>query len=243
MIIIPMAGKSSRFLKAGYNIPKYKLPIAGRTVFEWVVLSFEQYFKTAHFKFIVQKSFEDDNFTIQCIKKLGILNYSLFELSQLTRGQAETVYNAIKEIDDQEILIFNIDTIRKNFNIPIIAEDTHGFLEIFKGIGEHWSFVEPINDISNYVKRTTEKNRISNLCSNGMYYFRSSSNFNKVCIELIITNDLTQGEFYIAPLYNKLIESGKNIEYIETLTDDNIFCGTPEEYIYLQHNTHLLYNG
>jgi hypothetical protein len=76
-----------------------------------------------------------------------------------------------------------------------------------------------------------------------MYYFRSSSNFNKVCIELIITNDLTQGEFYIAPLYNKLIESGKNIEYIETLTDDNIFCGTPEEYIYLQHNTHLLYNG
>lgn len=243
MIIIPMAGKSSRFLQYGYDVPKYKLPLAGKTVFDWVVLSFQKYFKSQHFKFIVQSSFEHDNFTKESIKKLGILNYSIFELSELTRGQAETVYNAIIEDVEQEILIFNIDTIRKNFSMPIISKDTDGFLEIFKGEGDHWSFVEPLENFGNYVKRTTEKIRISNLCSNGMYYFKSSTSFKNICKESILKNEYIKGEFYIAPLYNKLIELGHNIEYIETLLEDNIFCGTPVEYEFLLQNTYLLNNA
>ena len=110
MIVIPMAGKSSRFKDAGYNQPKYKLILGSKTVFEWVVLSFEKYFLTHHFKFIIQESFEIDNFTEVHIKKLGIINFSIYRLKEITRGQAETVYNAIiDEIYDEEILIFNID--------------------------------------------------------------------------------------------------------------------------------------
>ena len=111
MIVIPMAGKSRRFLDAGYNLPKYKLKLGSKTIFEWVVLSFENYFLTHHFKFIIQESLEYDNFVEQNIKKLGILNFSIIKLKENTRGQAETVYNGtILEEIDQEIFIFNIDT-------------------------------------------------------------------------------------------------------------------------------------
>jgi 2-C-methyl-D-erythritol 4-phosphate cytidylyltransferase len=104
MIVIPMAGKSRRFLDAGYNLPKYKLKLGSKTIFEWVVLSFENYFLTQHFKFIIQESLDYDNFVEQNIKKLGILNFSIIKLKENTRGQAETVYNGtILEEIDQEI--------------------------------------------------------------------------------------------------------------------------------------------
>ncbi len=240
MIIIPMAGNSSRFIEAGYTMPKYKLPLAEKTVFEWVVLTFEKYFKTEHFKFIVQSKFEKDNFTREKIKNLGILNFSIFELEQTTKGQAETVYKAILNEKDQEILIFNIDTIRINFTIPQISATTKGFLEVFKGEGEHWSFVQPIYDKKNLVNRTTEKERISELCSNGMYYFKSSNLYKKFCEESINLSEFNKGELYIAPLYNKFILKGYDIEYFETKLNENIFCGIPSEYEFLVKNPHLL---
>ena len=236
-----MAGKSSRFKDAGYNQPKYKLPLGSKTVFDWVVLSFEKYFFTHHFKFIVQESFEIDNFTEEHIKKLGITNFSIFSLKENTRGQAETVYNAIiDEIYDEDILIFNIDTIRKNFTMHKLEFNSVGFLEIFKGDGDHWSFIEPFENGSKFVKRTTEKERISNLCSNGMYYFKSIFQLRSLCKEAIVNNNFTKGELYIAPLYNQLIQSEFKVEYIETNIEDNIFCGTPQEYEKLKMNNYFI---
>lgn len=235
-----MAGFSSRFYNSGYTKPKYKLPLKGKTVFEWVMLSFENYFESQHFKFIVKSEYEDDSFTRNMVMKLGIKSYSIHFLNSSTRGQAETVYlSIIEETADQELLIFNIDTIRKNFLMPSIPEDIFGYLEIFKGDGDHWSFVEPIGEGSNLVKRTTEKLRISNLCSNGMYFFRSLLKFREICFNSINSNDLHKGEFYIAPLYNTIIELGLKVQYIETSIEDNIFCGTPYEYEKLLLNTDL----
>ncbi|MBD6989485.1 capsular biosynthesis protein, partial [Vibrio parahaemolyticus] len=44
MIIIPMAGMSSRFFNAGYDKPKYMLEARGVTLFEHSILSFKKYF-------------------------------------------------------------------------------------------------------------------------------------------------------------------------------------------------------
>ena len=58
MIIIPMAGKSSRFYKAGYTLPKFMLPLNGKTIFEEAVSSFKKYFKTDFF-FLLQELMTD----------------------------------------------------------------------------------------------------------------------------------------------------------------------------------------
>ena len=54
MFVIPMVGKSSRFFEAGFSVPKYALPIGGKSVFECAVRSFEKYFKTDNFLFVVR---------------------------------------------------------------------------------------------------------------------------------------------------------------------------------------------
>ena len=51
MFIIPMAGLSSRFFKAGYTKPKYQLDLNGESIFAWSVKSFVQYFKSDKFIF------------------------------------------------------------------------------------------------------------------------------------------------------------------------------------------------
>ena len=46
MFVIPMAGLSSRFFKAGFEVPKYQLSIADTIVFDLAIKSFERYFST-----------------------------------------------------------------------------------------------------------------------------------------------------------------------------------------------------
>ena len=52
--VITMGGLSKRFSEAGYNTPKYALPLGNKTLFEFAVSSFKNYFKTDLFIFVVK---------------------------------------------------------------------------------------------------------------------------------------------------------------------------------------------
>lgn len=229
MIIIPMAGLSSRFFKAGYDLPKYQLDLHGETVFSWAVSSFKKYFDTDLFVFIYRDIFDTKNFIENEIIKLGIKEYKLVCLEQETLGQADTVYQGIEGFSqDEEMFIFNIDSKLLKFQKPEWKDDCDAYLEVFSGEGEHWSFIEAGSD--GLVKRTTEKERISDLCSNGLYYFKSLYEFRSLVDLALRTKYLVNNELYIAPLYNLLIGRGQQVRY--KLVDQNqiLFCGTPQEY-------------
>lgn len=224
-----MAGLSSRFYKVGYQVPKYALEIKSMSVFEWAVRSFEKYFDSEPFVFVVRPDNFSQSFVENAVKNLGIRSYEVFCLDRDTRGQAETAYLALRPYsDDFPITIFNIDTIRYDYRKPEFLPECDGYLEVFRGEGEHWSFVEPGMDAS--VIRTTEKDRISDLCSDGLYYFKSQKQFCRIFEQAIAANDQVKGEFYIAPLYNRLIEAGGTVKYEIIELDQIDFCGTPAEY-------------
>ncbi|MNI62637.1 hypothetical protein D3C73_1179670 [compost metagenome] len=86
------------------------------------------------------------------------------------------------------------------------------------------------------VLRTTEKERVSNFCSDGLYYFKSKNMFEKIFLDAVENDETVKGEFYVAPLYNKLIRSGGVVKYEKIDTSKIDFCGTPEEYEYLVSN-------
>ncbi|MGR6871619.1 capsular biosynthesis protein [Pseudomonas sp. HK3] len=243
MIVIPMAGQSSRFLKAGYSKPKYQLEINHKPLFDYCISSFEYYFHTECFIFIV-RSCDEKNFVETRCKVLGVQKYRVEVLSALTRGQAETVYLGIKgskKLDDN-LIIFNIDTIRHGYRIPEMDDDVMGYLEVFEGEGEGWSFVEPILG-TNKVARTTEKVRISTLCSTGLYFFKRVDLFNEFFEKFseIETSSLQGGEYYVAPMYNLLIEASMNITFHQIGLDDVIFSGIPSEYEAILNNPKLLF--
>lgn len=234
MIVIPMAGLSSRFFKAGFDKPKYMLEAHGKTLFEHSVASFERYFQSHPFMFIVRDIFATPAFVDQQCRQMGIANYQIVVLDQETRGQAETVYLALKKANTTKcpVTIFNIDTFRPGFRFPEQALIGDGFLDVFEGTGDNWSFARPAEDGSHRVLETAEKQPISNLCSTGLYHFSDVSDF-LLSYEHYLSKPKEQwakGELYVAPLYNHLIELGRSIFYNLIPREDVIFCGTPDEY-------------
>lgn len=233
MIVITMAGGSTRFKKAGYQQTKYALELGHKSVFEEVLLSFKEYFDSEEFLFITRKDDESAFLLLGYLKNLQIKKYSIFELDKITDGQAETAYIALKEyIEDFPILIFNIDTIRPNYIKPEFINECDGYLEVFCGEGDNWSFIEP--GPRGEVIRTTEKEAISNLCSSGLYFFKSRQKYCSIFEDIYKENAKVRGEYYIAPMYNVYIKQGLNIKYNIVAIDDIYFCGTPDEYIELK---------
>lgn len=231
--MIPMAGMSSRFFKAGYSKPKYMLEAKGKTLFEHSVLSFEKYFKDELFVFVIRDVYETKKFVIDQVKKLGIKDFKIVCLDVETKGQAETVFLGLDGIDDNESLtIFNIDTFRPEFSYPDLSSKEDGYLEVFQGSGDNWSFVLPENEESTLLVETAEKRPISDLCCTGLYYFNKVSDF-KLSYNDYLNKPKElweKGELYVAPLYNFLIKNGKSIHYHKIERDEVIFCGTPDEY-------------
>lgn len=239
MIVIPMAGMSSRFFKAGYDKPKYMLSAHGATLFEHSVNSFHMYFEDTPFLFIVRDVYNTENFVKEMATKMGIKQFFISTLAEETRGQAETV--AIGLLDyiknhvqyQGSVTIFNIDSFRNNFTFPDITAYCDGYLEVFKGDGDNWSFAKPLKADSTEVIQTAEKMKISDLCSTGLYYFANYMDYldayNKY--SSLPESKWDKGELYIAPLYNLMIHDGKKIHYHLIERSDVIFCGVPKEYL------------
>jgi dTDP-glucose pyrophosphorylase len=230
LFVIPMAGLSSRFFKAGYQQPKYQLRLDQQSIFEWSVRSFEAYFTTDQFIFIMRDVYDAPTFVSQMIKKLGIQHARIVILPHDTQGQADTVYQGLQHTHyDDDLIIFNIDSKRHHYKKPDWYQSCDGYLEVFYDRGEHWSFIEPAPD-QQHVIRTTEKQKISDYCSNGLYTFKYRKDFDDI-FNFAQNKKIThQGELYIAPLYNQLISAGKKIRY-ELVSPHQIeFCGTPDEY-------------
>lgn len=240
MIVIPMAGLSSRFFKAGYDKPKYMLTAHGKTLFEHAISSFSDYFNKEPFLFIIRDVYGTHNFVKLQAQSMGIKNFHIVNLEQETRGQAETVTLGIegwkRQVETEEdchITIFNIDTFRPNFVYPELDKLGDGYLEVFRGTGDNWSFAKPVAENSTQVCQTAEKNPISDLCCTGLYYFKSLSQYLDAYYAYLDkpVDSWEKGELYVAPLYNYLIDKGLDIHYNLICRDEVIFCGIPQEYI------------
>lgn len=237
MIVIPMAGLSSRFSQAGYDIPKFMLSAKERTLFAHSVMSFEKYFDSESFLFITLEEHGAKEFIENECSSLGLINYQIVSLKKPTAGQAETVYLGIKCLEvqvDEPLLIFNIDTFRPDFSLPdeFDLSKVDGYLETFVGEGANWSNVVP-KDLSGYkVKATSEKQQASEFCCTGLYYWRSFKRFKDIYekYSTVDSSDVQGGEYYIAPMYNDLIASGGDVRFSVIDRKNVIFCGTPAEY-------------
>ena len=237
MIVIPMAGLSRRFTDAGYTKPKYRLDLLGRPVFDYAVGSFADRFGREPFLFALGADRDGQAFVRQRVHVLGVPEARTVCLGRHTAGQAETVALALEAAavaDDEPLTIFNIDTFRPGFEMRQAERQADGFLEVFRDSGDAWSFVEPVPDDlgadAGRAARVVEKQRISDLCSTGLYFFRRRRHFDDAYRAEIATPTQALKEHYIAPIYNHLIVRGLDVRYRVIDRNAVIFCGTPAEY-------------
>lgn len=222
MILIALAGNSTRFFNEGYQIVKYKLELGNKNVIE-SILSYIP--RTEKVLIVLNRKYQDYIFFVDLLSNLEFDQFKIVEIGD-TKGQFVSVLLGLEASRDfwnenEPVTIYNGDTVRKITDWQFIECD--GYIEVFEAEGSHWSFVDNLGR----VKLVTEKNRISPYCSSGLYYFKE--------IRFLLQNASTYmynagGEFFIAPFYNVLIEKGFNIQSGLVSKELFLFCGTPSEY-------------
>lgn len=229
-IIITMGGNGRRFREKGYNVPKYMIEVKNKTLFEWSMISLEN-FKSINPKyiFVVKKEDNAKDFIEKEIKKLDIKNASIVEIEKLTDGQATTVILAKEKwIEGDSLLIYNIDTHIESHVLKPEDIQGDGFIPCFNAPGENWSFVKLGKDGNAIELREKREYQIMQLldCIIFIVQIYIWSAYNEYYKE---QTNLEKGEKYIAPLYNYLIKENYPVR-ISIIPFENVHViGTPEE--------------
>lgn len=228
-IVITMSGQGLRFKEAGYNVPKYTIEAHGKTLFTWSMISLSDFnISTNQYIFIVRKEDNAKDFIKTECSNLNISHFHIIEIDYLTDGQASTAMIA-QEVwkEKDELLIYNIDTYVEAGQLKYSDIKGDGFIPCFITSGSHWSFVKV--DTNGRAIEVREKERISDNCTLGAYYFKTCTLFKNLYNKYYLNNFSSKNEKYVAPLYNYLISEGGSI-YISIIDFNKVkVLGTPEE--------------
>lgn len=234
-ILVPMAGLGSRFLKEGFTVPKQLINVGDKHLMD-ISLDCLNVIGTKYNLIFVIRDDQVYNFKLDEILKQKYLGAHVVVLDKLTGGSVESCLYAKSYIDNNDPLI--IHTLDIEFAPPFDVKrmkrlEVDGLILTFKSNSPNYSYVKNYNDGS-YAVRTAEKKAISPNACVGIYGFKKGSDFCKYAEKMIKEDIRTNGEFYIAPLYNLLIEDGLKImtEQVEKM---HVF-GTPEEFNFYKNN-------
>ncbi|WP_241569454.1 glycosyltransferase family 2 protein [Rosenbergiella collisarenosi] len=214
-IVIPMAGEGSRFKQAGYKDPKPLIEINNKHMIEIVINNLTP--KREHrFIFICQERHLLETSLERKLKKIDE-NSIVISLKNVTRGAAETVLQAEKFINsDSPLMIANcdqwIDKRIDEYLTELDSRECDGMIMSMTADDEKWSYLKL--DSQGRVVGVKEKQVISNEASVGIYNFKRGKSFCTAANKMINENNLSAGEFYVAPVYNYLIhEQDAIVEY------------------------------
>lgn len=227
-ILIPMAGEGSRFAKEGYTFPKPLIDVDGKPMIQRVVenLSFP-----AEFIFLVRKEhlhkYEGLSVTLN---RITGGRFKIVEVDGLTEGAACTALLAKEHINsDDDLLIANSDQVidyrPENFITMKNLITVDGIVFTFNAVHPKWSFAKV--DSTGFVTQVAEKVPISNVATCGIYWYRRGKDFVEAAESMIAKNIRVNNEFYIAPVYNEMIGSGKTV--IPFFVQEMHGIGTPED--------------
>lgn len=211
-IVVPMAGRGSRFADAGYTDPKPLIPIHGVPMIALVAANLRP-MRDHRFIFICQRD-HHGRYDLGTLLPQLVTNCEVVQIDGVTDGAACTVLTAQGLIDDdQPLMIANSD---QYVDIDIDTYLRHqdddsldGLIMTMTADDPKWSFVGL--DDQGLVSRVVEKQVISNEATVGIYNFACGSDFVRAANAMIDADERVNGEFYVAPVYNRLIAGGSRI--------------------------------
>ena len=236
MQIIPIAGNSSRFFSKGYDVVKYLLPLGEKTVIERILSELDKKRPTL---VILNRKFASLSMLKTCLNNLEFEDFDVVEIGQ-TDGQLMSVVEGVARSRfseySGECWIFNGDTVRfGEFPFELFRQEPQAdaFIEVFRQSGAHWSFVDKLGSVS----VVAEKERISELCSTGLYGFKSlevmTAFYNSSSFKLM------KGESYVSSVFNQYLIDNRVVWAFETPKRNFVLCGTPSEYEEAKKLDHL----
>lgn len=230
-VVIPMAGLGSRFSKAGYAKPKPFIDVDGATMIERVMDNL----RVDGAKFVLIARREHLVAEPEVVDGLiGRGDLIFLPIDFVTEGAACTVLTARGHLErNAPLLIANCDQILdfdcSNFIHDAMERGLDGSILCFRDRyrDPKWSFAR-LGE-SGLVEEVKEKVAISDLATVGIYYFARAGDFIDAAMDMIVTNDRSNNEFYVCPVYNYMCRRGSRVGVYEIEFDAMHGIGTPDD--------------
>ncbi len=232
-IVVPMAGRGSRFATAGYIDPKPLIKVGGRPMIQWVIDNIRP---AQPHRFIFICLAEHLVHYPQIRPQLEALcpDCAIVTVDRVTEGAACTVLLARDLIDSEDaLMIANSDQFVElpvdDYLRKLEVERADGLIMTFWADHPKWSYCRLRADGT--VSEVVEKKVVSNDATVGIYNFARGRDFVAAADTMVARNLRVNGEFYVAPVYNLLIERGARVVVMPTGRDGSGMhgLGTPED--------------
>ena len=207
IVVMPMAGRGSRYATQGFEIPKPMINVAGQPMILWALKSLEG-LSVSRVVFVVLREHEERWNVKKLVSNKISAPLDFVLLDTITEGQLCTVLAAKEYLaPEEDVLIAASDTLVQSKLQSDIADIRYdGIISVANLPGEQWSFAR--TDKKGMVVEVAEKKRISEHASTGLYYFRRAAELIAYGEDMIRKHEKTRGEYYVIPVYQKMIEHG-----------------------------------
>lgn len=229
-IVVPMAGRGSRFAEAGYHLPKPLIELHGVPMIR-VVIDNIRPTRPHRFIFICQ-AVHDEAYALRHRLSEWAPGCAVVVLEGVTEGAACTVLQASGLIDSHDpLMIANsdqcVDVRIDDYLSAFDATDLDGMIMTMPARDPKWSYAAVGAD--GLVARVVEKQPVSEHATVGIYNFSHGADFVTAAHRMIASDDRTLGEFYLAPVYNHMIAAGLRIGLHEIAATAMHGLGTPAD--------------
>lgn len=231
-ILVPMAGRGSRFQKEGFALPKPLIPVKGKPMIQVVINNIAPT-REHEFIFLVLRE-HVEKYAIDRLLKEWTGGCKIVIVDSVTEGAACTALLAKRFIDnDDPLMIANsdqwVDIDIDQYLETADQDDVEGLIMTMWADDPKWSFVRLGKD--GEVQEVVEKKVVSNEATVGIYNFKHGSSFVKAAERMIQKGLRVNNEFYVAPAYNEMIEDGDKIVLfnIGKVLDGMYGIGTPQD--------------
>jgi len=211
-IVVPMAGRGSRFIKEGFKDPKPLINVNGKHMIEVVINNLKP--KQVHrFIFVCQTDHVRD-YNLRDVFTKSCENFEIVEINGITEGAAITVLKAREFFDSEDALMIAnsdqwVDIDINDYLKDINERKLTGSMLTMNANDPKWSYAK-LND-DKLVTEVIEKVVISDEATVGIYNFVKGSDFCKFADHMVEQDIRSNGEFYVAPVYTYMAEKGHSI--------------------------------
>ena len=227
-ILIPAVGKGSRFKGSKYTAPKPMINVDNKPM---LIASAKSLGFKGTYIFLIREGEYRAELVTEIHRefpraKIGVVSHD-------TEGAADTALIAEHLINtEEELVIANCDQIMNwdHWNTDIAIKQLRkfdaGIVTIDSNDTKH-SYAQVDN---NFVTMVAEKECISTHALTGIHYWKHGYDFVESAKSMISNGRRAQdGEYYIGPTYNELINSGKKVGIHQIVNDAIHFIGTPDD--------------
>jgi NDP-sugar pyrophosphorylase family protein len=232
-IILAMAGRGSRFAKAGFTTPKPLVEVDGLPMFKKALSSLDDIQATKHYTIIIRAEHEKE-YDLEAKLKEALPGVNIVITGEEPTGALSDAYRAKPYLKPGEgIILLDCDLWFHSQPYYDMVQDSladtsdiAGGLLTFEADSPRYSYAK--TDENGMVIQTAEKVVISNRAITGAYYIASTEKFVAAADELL-AQPLSDAmpEYFASHIYNVLLRQGGKIK--ATPVEQFASFGTPEE--------------